>query len=63
MTNTNLNNVAVDIIGVVTLWNLTHLCYNLSCVENKPPNRNITAYLGLGCFSTIASLLTFNKYK
>lgn len=56
MSNTNLNNVAIDIIGVVTLFGLTQMYYNAAIVECKPLYKNSPAYLG---YLGICSLSTF----
>jgi hypothetical protein len=52
----NLNDVAVDIIGVVTIWNLTHMYYNLA-----PNQRGI--YMALGAVGYgVSTFMIFKKY-
>ena len=52
----NLNDVAVDIIGVVTIWNLTHMYYNLA------PNSS-GIYKALGALNYGVSIfMIFKKY-
>ncbi len=66
MTNTNLNDVAIDIIGVVNIWNLTQMFFNVAQVEHGPLYKNkfiYVGYLGLCTFSTILTLTKFYKYS
>lgn len=66
MTNTNLNDVAIDIIGVVTIWNLTQMFYNAAQVEHGPLYKNkiiYVVYQGLCTLSTINTLIKFYKYS
>jgi hypothetical protein len=61
MTNTNLNDVAIDIIAVVYIWNLTQMLYNVVQVEYGPLYKNKAVYLFT--FSTIFTFTKFYKYS
>jgi 1,4-dihydroxy-2-naphthoate octaprenyltransferase len=61
----NLNDVAVDIIGVVTIWNLTHMYYNTTHSELGSFYKGspvYLGYLGLGWLSTFVAIRSFIKY-
>ena len=65
MLNTNLNDVTINIIGVVTIFGLTQMYYNTSKVECKPLYKNSSfylGYLGLCALSTISAFTKFFKY-
>ena len=61
----NLNDVAVDIIGVITIWNLTHMYYNTmqselgSFYKGSPA---YSGYLGLTSLATFVAIRSFIKY-
>ena len=65
ITNTNLNDVAFDIIGVVSLFGLTQIYYNTATVEHGPLYKgrpDYRCYLGLCALSTITALTKYFKY-
>lgn len=46
MSNTNLNDVAYDLIGVISIWNLAHMYYNTVQFERNPLLKYSNAHLG-----------------
>ena len=65
MSNTTLNDVDIDIIGIVTLFGLTEIYYNVATYEHRLIFKNNKAhfgYLDLCMLSTLTALLKIFKY-
>ncbi len=59
MSNINCNDASINVIGVVTLFGLTQIYYNVANVEHGPlykHNPIYVGYLGLCALSTFTAL-------
>lgn len=65
MSNTNLNDVAVDIIGVVTMFGLTQIYYNMAIIEYGTIHKHKPIYIGyLGLCTLLSTFTAFTRiYK
>ena len=57
--NKDLNNVVVDIIGVASIWQLSHMFYNLTRIEDR---RAYWYYVGFSSVAYFFTIKTMYKY-
>lgn len=58
----NINTIAFHIIGTITLWNLSHMYYNLVTIQTNPSKPTNASYIGISCLCMITSLKVMMKY-
>lgn len=61
ITNRELANVAVDIIGVVTAWHISHTFYNLTRIRFEDRTFYLT-YFGFSTFAYCLGIKMIYKY-